>query len=197
MEYSERRKAQSKQTEQKILRSALELMRDQGYENVSVRDICGKAGITTGAFYHHFPSKEALISKGFGALDHYMEQAIGARAGEPPEERLRAILTAYADFMERESGSMTARYYLMRLSNAQAGLRLDPTHYIEQVMVDCFQQAERLGIFMGGRSPQWAARFCYAHFRGVVIDWVLSGYGYSLRERMLDDFEVFRTLLRK
>ncbi len=197
MEYSERRKAQSKQTEQGILRAALELMRDKGYENVSVRDICAKAGITTGAFYHHFPSKEALISKGFGALDHYMEQALGNREGEPAEERLRAILTAYADFMERESGSMTARYYLMRLSNVQAGLRLDPTHYIEQAMVECFRDAKKQGVFVGDRTPEWAARFCYSHFRGVVIDWVLSGYGYSLRERMLDDFGVFQVLMSR
>lgn len=191
MEYSERRKVQARETEQRILQAALTLMREHGFEKVSVRDICSLAGITTGAFYHHFPSKEALISKGFGALDHYMIQALKERGGEPPAQRLRTILTAYADFMERESGELTARYYLLRLSNVNTGLRLDPTHYIKRAMVECFEEAKANGSFLGDRSSEWTADFCYRHFRGVVIDWLLSGYSYSLRERMLDDYDAF------
>ena len=191
MEYNQRRKLQSQETEQRILRAALTLMREHGYENVSVRDICRQAGITTGAFYHHFPSKEAMIARGFGALDSYMRQALEGRGEEPPAQRLRAILTAYADFMEQESGELTARYYLVRLSNVKAGIRLDPTHYINQAMVECFEQAKARGEFYSNRAPEWAAEFCYRHFRGVVLDWLLSGFSYSLRERMLDDYDAF------
>lgn len=194
MDYSERRKAQSRQTEQRILQAALELMRDQGYENVSVRDICGRAGITTGAFYHHFPSKDALISKGFGALDHYVETILERQGEEEPVERLRTVVGAYGDFMEQECGSLTARYYLMRLSDAQAGVRLDPTRFIQTIMVDCFSKAWKSKGSLTGRSPEWAAQFCYIHFRGVVIDWVLSGYSYCLKSKMLDDYEAFRVL---
>ena len=32
-----------------------------GYDAASVSDICGKAGVSKGAFYHHFPSKQALF----------------------------------------------------------------------------------------------------------------------------------------
>ena len=191
MEYSERRKLQGRETEQRILQAALKLMREHGFEHVSVRDICSLAGITTGAFYHHFPSKEALISKGFGALDHYMCQALQGRGEEAPVERLRAILTAYADFMERESGELTARYYMLRLSNVQAGVRLDPTLYIHRAMIECFEQARERGEFLGDRSPEWATQFCYCHFRGLVLDWVLSGYPYCLKDRMMEDFQVF------
>ena len=61
MDYAQRRKLQSQETERKILYAALDLMRERGFEKVSVRDICKAAGITTGAFYHHFPSKDALL----------------------------------------------------------------------------------------------------------------------------------------
>lgn len=191
MEYQQRRKQQAKETEQRILQAALTLMREHGFEKVSVRDICAQAGITTGAFYHHFPSKEALIAKGFGALDHYMSQALRDHAHEPPAQRLRTILTAYADFMEQESGELTARYYLLRLSNVNAGIRLDPTHYIKRAMVECFEEVRSENDLIAGRSSQWAADFCHRHFRGVVIDWLLAGYSYSLREKMLDDYDAF------
>ena len=196
MEYQQRRKVQARETEQRILQSALELMREQSFEKVSVRDICNHAGITTGAFYHHFPSKESLIAKGFGALDHYVKQALESREEEPPALRLRSILTAYADFMERESGELTAKYYLLRLSNVKSELRLDPTHYIKRVMVDCFEKAREFSQFYSPFSPEWAADFCYRHFRGVVVDWLLSGYSYSLREKMLNDYDTFLEFFR-
>lgn len=188
MNYQERRRQQSKQTEEKILHSALALMREQGYDKVSVRDICTRAGITTGAFYHHFASKEAMVVHGVGALDFYMQQALAARPAEPPVERLRFVLTTYADFMERESGELTGQYYLIRLSSSQEGFRLDPNRYIEQVMRECLEEAKRRGEYRSKRTPEWAASFFYRHFRGLVLDWALSGYAYSLRERMEDDF---------
>ena len=62
MEYREKRKAQGQETEQKILETARQLMRKNGYDAVSIRDICKEAGVTTGAFYGYFSSKEALFN---------------------------------------------------------------------------------------------------------------------------------------
>ena len=75
MDYRERRKEQARQTEAAILQAALELARANSFDKVSVRDICQRAGITTGAFYHHFRSKEDLLSRGFAPLDRRMEEA--------------------------------------------------------------------------------------------------------------------------
>ena len=58
MDYHERRRLQAQQTQQAILEAAMVLSRENSFDKVSVRDICQKAGITTGAFYHHFRSKE-------------------------------------------------------------------------------------------------------------------------------------------
>ena len=56
MDYHQRRKLQAKQTEQAILEAAMVLSREHSFDKVSVRDICQRAGITTGACYHHFRS---------------------------------------------------------------------------------------------------------------------------------------------
>ena len=98
--------------------------------------------------------------------------------------------------MERQSGELTARYYLLRLSNVQAGIRLDPTHYIKRAMVDCIQESNVSLNIPALRSPEWAADFCYSHFRGCVLDWVLSGYAYSLKEQMLDHYDAMLALFQ-
>lgn len=99
-DYKQRRQREAAQTEQAILQAAMRLCRQKAFDKVSVREICSLAGITTGAFYHHFPSKEALLAKGFSSLDGYVKQALAGHENQPPEQRLAIILTSYAGFME-------------------------------------------------------------------------------------------------
>lgn len=50
------------ETVQKILEVSLKLFMEQGYENTTVLDIVNNlGGLTRGAFYHHFKSKEEVI----------------------------------------------------------------------------------------------------------------------------------------
>lgn len=49
------------QTRERILRAAAEQFTRLGYEATSVDEICFAAGVSKGAFYHHFPSKQALF----------------------------------------------------------------------------------------------------------------------------------------
>ncbi|MBP7779738.1 MAG: TetR/AcrR family transcriptional regulator [Acidobacteria bacterium] len=44
-----------------ILDAALELFSHRGYGATSMRDIAGKAGVSTGSVYHHFQDKEAIF----------------------------------------------------------------------------------------------------------------------------------------
>ncbi len=189
MDYAERRKAQAEQTEQTILHTALMLMRERGFDAVSVRDICRQAGITTGAFYHHFPSKEALLAKGFIPLEQYMSQALNGHEGEDISHRLWIILSTYGRYIEEECGESARRYYQDRLAGYKGALPLDPTRTIRTVLVDCFSQDPIVADPAQQWSPEWLADFCYCHFRGMVIDWLLHDRSYGLVQRMREHFD--------
>ena len=54
------RQTRSEVTRRKIIDAAVELFNDVGYSNAGLGDIIERAGMTKGALYHHFNSKEAL-----------------------------------------------------------------------------------------------------------------------------------------
>ena len=58
----------------KLLEAGVKLVRQQGFAATSVERLCTEAGVTKGAFFHHFASKEALGV----ALAHYWSSSTGA-----------------------------------------------------------------------------------------------------------------------
>ncbi|RQD73841.1 MAG: TetR/AcrR family transcriptional regulator [Candidatus Syntrophonatronum acetioxidans] len=55
--------AKGSDTKQEFLRTALELFHEKGYEKATIQDIIDKMGVSKGAFYHYFESKEDVIEK--------------------------------------------------------------------------------------------------------------------------------------
>jgi AcrR family transcriptional regulator len=51
----------SEETRNHILEAATNLFSKSGYEATGVAEICQSAGVSKGAFYHHFPTKQAVF----------------------------------------------------------------------------------------------------------------------------------------
>ncbi len=54
----------------RLIDTAIDLIRGQSYESVSVDRLCRHAGVKKGSFYHFFPSKQALLLQ---ALERYWD----------------------------------------------------------------------------------------------------------------------------
>lgn len=52
----------SKETKDKIFRAAKHILQKKGYEQLSIKNICEEAGVSNGSFYHHFKTKDDLLS---------------------------------------------------------------------------------------------------------------------------------------
>lgn len=51
----------AEETKRRILAAALDLFRERGFEQATMREIARRAGVATGAAYYYFPSKEAIV----------------------------------------------------------------------------------------------------------------------------------------
>lgn len=81
----------------RLLEAATRLVREKGFTATSVDDLCAAAGVTKGAFFHHFASKEAL---GVAAADHWSAttSALFAQADYHATEDPLDRVFAYLDF---------------------------------------------------------------------------------------------------
>ncbi len=84
-------------TKTRLLDAALRVIRAQGYSATSVDDLCAAAGVTKGAFFHHFKSKEAL---GIAAADYFSAFADSVFAAAPYRQLKDPVdrLLGYVDF---------------------------------------------------------------------------------------------------
>lgn len=62
-------------TEAGLISAARQLMLRQGYAATGINEICREAGVSKGAFYHFFESKEALT---IAALESFYQQGFDA-----------------------------------------------------------------------------------------------------------------------
>jgi TetR/AcrR family transcriptional regulator, transcriptional repressor for nem operon len=80
-----------------LLEAARDVVRAQGFAATSVDQLCSKAGVTKGAFFHHFQSKEAL---GAAAADYWSETTGALFASAPYHAHADPLdrVLAYIDF---------------------------------------------------------------------------------------------------
>lgn len=81
----------------KLLDAAVAIIRQKGYAATSVDELCATAGVTKGAFFHHFPSKDSLAV----AAANYWQELSDALFAAAPYHRLNDPLDrilGYLDF---------------------------------------------------------------------------------------------------
>ncbi|MDC6282736.1 TetR/AcrR family transcriptional regulator [Pandoraea sp. XJJ-1] len=90
------RTAAKEASHERIVRAAARAIRRSGYGGTGVADIMKEAGLTHGAFYAHFPSREAMLAE---AADQASAEsnavAASVLAAVPPEQALRALIQVY------------------------------------------------------------------------------------------------------
>lgn len=78
-----------------LVKAGIELFETRGYASTSVQSIVDAAGLTKGAFYHHFESKDELLQRVHDEfIDHQLTKAraVMSEPGLPADERLRKLI---------------------------------------------------------------------------------------------------------
>lgn len=171
-------------TRKALVDSALALFGSKGYTDASVQEITEAAGVTKGAFYHHFESKEdllALIHDEF--LDYQLAiLKLALEKDEDPAMRLRELLRALLSSTARYQANVTI-FYLER--RHLTGPRFKAIKRKRDEFDRLFLQVIERGIELGSFRSDLDARIVGLGILGMcawVHQWYRPGGRFSAEE---------------
>jgi len=174
-------RGRGEETHSRILEAAEECFARYGYDATGVAEICACAGVSKGAFYHHFSSKQALFLE---LLNHWLGEletrlaAARASAHTVPEEFLHMAGMAQPIF---QAGSGKLPFFLEFWSKAaREPVVWQATIAPYQRYRDFFAGKIEAGIAEGTLQPvdpEAAALVIVALAIGVVLQGLLDPQG--------------------
>lgn len=103
MGVKERRERQREEVRSNILATAWQLVKEEGWQSLSMRKIADAIEYSAPVIYDHFENKEAILEEfakeGFRMLSKKIQQAKGKH--EDPADQLKAVADAYWNFAFR------------------------------------------------------------------------------------------------
>lgn len=102
--------SKAERTRRSIYQAAMTLFREKGFDKTTMRDISKAAGLSLGASYYYFPSKESIVSAYYQYIQEQQHMYVMANVhqGQNLLERLKIIFHHSIDLVENDCEFMGA-----------------------------------------------------------------------------------------
>ncbi|MFG2089071.1 MULTISPECIES: TetR/AcrR family transcriptional regulator [unclassified Spirillospora] len=148
----------------RLLAVATRLFADKGFENTSVQEIVNAAGVTKGAMYHYFGSKDDLLYEIYHRLIGLQMSRLEQIADGPgtAEERLRAAAVDVLDTSFRYLDDFTVFFRSTHLlpRDRREAVRAERRRYHERFR-GLVEEGRREGTFRDRASADIAVHFFF------------------------------------
>jgi AcrR family transcriptional regulator len=95
-----------------ILRAAVEVMGEDGYEGASIRDMAARAGVSVAALYYHFPSKLDLLreflDEAYDLVLSRLDRRLAAAGPAPPAQLDEVVATLVASHLHDDFAQLAS-----------------------------------------------------------------------------------------
>lgn len=181
----------SRETKARIFNAAKQILQEQGYEALSIKNICEAAGVSNGSFYHHFKTKDDLLS-------YYIEEqpSINPDYLDLPgnaEEAKTAIIRVYLNYVHycRELGvAFMSNYYTPKNQSLNPLTRTERPYPIVTVH-DYLKRAMDAGVITLPLPLEDVTSDIRIIVIGNVFDWCLKNGEADFERNMERSLKVY------
>jgi AcrR family transcriptional regulator len=181
------------ESREKIVRAALALFGEQGYEATTMRAIAERAGVSLGNAYYYFPSKEHLLQAFYAAThgEHVLRSKPVLERERTLEARLKGVLLARLEADEPYHRSAGAVFQTAADPESPLNPFSDASAPVRNASIALFQEVVsgarlRLPKDLAPRLPQLLWMFQMS----VILFWIHDRSPRRERTRRLIDHGV-------
>lgn len=189
----DKRKIQGAETKKKLYEIAERMFMEHKYTDVNVEDITDEAGITKGAFYVHFESKDALIA--MLIADHvaradadYKNFLETLPEDMPTSEVLLALTEKIAETLLNTIGyeNMKKVYQVLLAGNVDTEGLKGYSRELYTLFHEVLDQGIRRGELISVLPVDALSRHFVMAIRGVSYEWCARYPDFDLREQAVE-----------
>ena len=181
----------SKETKERIFRAARHILQKKGYEELSIKNICEEAGVSNGSFYHHFKTKDDLLS-------YYIEDQPSInpdlldlpRDSREAKETIIYVYLNYVHYCQELGVEFMANYYTPKNQSLNPLIRTErpyPIVTVHNYLDKCIQA--------GIASPRLSLEDITTDIRMIVIgnvfEWCLKTGDADFEGNMKRSLQVY------
>lgn len=184
MDFKKTRKDKAADTKKKIFETAIYLIKQKGYENVTVSEICQNAGLAKGSFYVHYKSKEDIVRESYYAdmgeyiTAHYTD-FLSSIDNKDSIERISFFLNLEFKFAEYAGYELTCLAYSLNLSACIPG---PSEHFSKREFTKLlYTEIEASSQYL---IADFSCDDIFAYFeslvRGIMATWCFSNQSFDI-----------------
>ncbi|MDF2530645.1 MAG: transcriptional regulator, TetR family [Clostridia bacterium] len=164
------REIKSSNTRQALLDSAINLFLEHGVKKVTIDDICADCGLSKGAFYHNFPSKDHIVAFAVNSgLDKYLTHHFVLNNSLTVIEQLISLNLSSFDYFKYIGKEMTRASYEGQIRSC-VDVRVFGRTYVD-TLTALVQRGFKENCFYTRISENDTYMLCIAVFSGMLAKW--------------------------
>lgn len=177
------RQIQSQIMKEKIRDTAKSLVKQRGYEGVTVDEICAEVGVTKGTFYNYYRSKEQLLMDEVAIDNLYYRKKLRLQISklQPGMVKLMAFLRLAITYESNHDREFTRLSYRLRTIDPKRVPTIYPDkREIYKILEELIVEGQSCGEIRKDLSSEQIATIVLYSIRGIVFSWSLPNTDIDL-----------------
>ncbi len=181
MDNSSIKSDKAQRTRDRLLKSSLKLMKEKGYQNTTVREICSDAKVSIGTFYSYFPAKEDLFLNIYIEGDRFFTDSVAINLSGNTLDKIVDFFRYYTRLNQNTGLELMKILYQ---SDNQFFSRYRP---MQKVLEDLVVTGLETGELKTDMSAREVVDLFFVLARGCCYNWCITDGSYDL-ERQITEY---------
>lgn len=172
-------------TKAQIIEKSIALIKERGFANVTLQNLCKASGVANGTFYHYFSSTSDILRELILKEVADMELFYGTLTGTSSAEKLFAMLGYMLEYYELKGRDIVANLHINAMKQG-SGI-IDPyMDSAEKLLIGIIKEGQESGEFSRECEPEFHATNIQALILYKASFWMLEFKESTLSELAMD-----------